>query len=160
MPSSAAASHLASLVPSKRTLPTPTVRNSFGGLFFGLSSDGAELSLLRWLEQVVAMQLSDPEALEKADAAACNAQQGGEAYGGAAKLCAVGTCMRCVGRLADGKPLSRKEEAELPSLKVTLDALLPEVYGQLCRDLSLSSTNQAAAWVRMMVDRVGFNLAG
>ena len=156
MPSSGAASHLASLLPTKPSRPTPTVRNSFGGLFFGLSPDGAELSLLRWLEQVIAMQLNDSAAFDNADAAARKAQQGGEAYGGAAKLRAVAACMRCVGQLADGRSLSREESARLPPLKVALEALLSQINDQLCSDLVLSSKSQAATWVRTVVERVGF----
>eukprot|EP00966_Prymnesium_polylepis_P203004 4703433-Prymnesium_polylepis.1 len=112
MPSAAAALHLATLLPAPRggAMPAPTVSNAYNGLFFGLCPAGAELGLMRWLEQVVAMQIDESQLCDAADdAAARRAQQVGEAYGGAAKLRAVSAWMRCVGRYAGGQPPSRQE---------------------------------------------------
>jgi hypothetical protein len=166
MPSAGAAGQLAHQLaaPGQPQLTrTPTVPNCFNGFFWGLCPGGAELSLTRWLEQLIGLQVDDTKlATDAADDAARKAQAGGEAYAGQAKLRAVAACMLAVGVLAVGQPPSRQTMARLPPLKQPLASLMPSVQMQIAQDLGLSGTShatmlqQASAWLQTVTERVGF----
>ena len=108
MPSSAAAKFIedekrkaptspAAASPTGASSETPTVRNRFNGHFFGLSAGGAEVSLVRWMEQAVGQLISVPATNETSAAAEKKASSSGEAFAGEAKEKAVAGWMRRIG---------------------------------------------------------------
>ena len=147
MPSSGAALALSAAIGRTERCP-PTVANRFAGHFFGLCSGGAELSLTRWVEQVIGQQVATPDL---PPAAMCESDTG-EAYEGRAKEKAVSFWMRQAAQHARGEMLAPSELATMPALRCgALSQLMGELYVQLASDLGCSMP-EARAWVVKLVE--------
>ena len=155
--------------------PTPTVANCFGGHFFGLSTGGAGLSLLRWLEQAMASVIVFPEEAADKPAIVGPAKEvsNGDAPAGPAKQQAVAGWMRRIAvsahdviawneleaekKTQDTHPLmlltklTEEEEAEqremlgLPPLKAPFGQVAASLYSALASDME--NPHAVAPWL-------------
>lgn len=153
MPSSGAARALEAATPGftgGRGVP-PNVANRFNGHFFGLSVGGAELSLVRWVEQVVGQNLGTSVSNTSAGAAA-RAAASGEAFEGAAKERAVACVLEAIGHCIDGRRTSADDVAALPPLSdgMSLQALTQALLEALRSDLGAID---ASRWLRSVCSR-------
>lgn len=154
---------LASAAKKKTKDGSPSVSNCFGGHFYGLCTAGAELSLVRYVEQLFGQMIVMPELHARGgsagDGAGRKAADSGEAYAGPAKERAVAGWLRRTGDVSavvakwtaspgEMHPITKlarmtaeEEQAEqkrlgLQPLKVPFCQLMTELYTLLQSDLA------------------------